>query len=116
MPQTQRRGRAAGGVEAKVGGGFRQCGRLQEGMGEGGGRGVWQRLGLARARGRQTQGRQNSQRRYTDGVWYEAAADDRRLGARVLPRLSEQARRSCECLDRQIDELGIRGAKLGAVL
>ena len=41
----------------------------------------------------------------------EAAAHDRRLGARVLPRLPEQARRLRQCGDRQAAQLGLRRAR-----
>ena len=56
---------------------------------------------------------EDAQRRAAVLKGADAAADDRRLGARVLPRLPEPPARSRQRCDRQAAELGLRRGKPG---
>ena len=60
-------------------------------------------LGLARAEGGEAQDREDAERRDAVHQGPDAAADDRRLGARVLPRLPEPPRR--DYVNAVIDKL-----------
>jgi hypothetical protein len=65
---------------------------------------------------RQAEDHEDAQRRACVHQGRDAAADDRRLGARVLPRLPESPARSRQRGDRQAAQLEFRGGKPGARL
>ena len=81
---------------------------VQEGILEGCGRAVRQRLGVARRRGRQAEGRHDRQCRSAVHQRADSAADDRRLGARLLSRLPESPRRPRQRGDRPPARLAVR--------
>ena len=69
---------------------------------------VRQRLGVAGAGWRQTQGGQDRQCRSAHDRWHETVIDHRRVGARLLPGLPEPARRLSQRRAGEADQLGFR--------
>ena len=108
QPEAEGRRRAAGALKQKIDAAFgsydafkkelRDAAVTQFGSG-------WAWLV---ADGGDAEGRQDRQRRDPLTKGHEAAADHRRLGARLLPRLPEPPRRLRQRLPRQAGQLGVR--------
>ncbi len=95
-------------MAARIDAAFGSYDDFKKAFAEAGGHAIRQRLGMAGRRERRAQGRQDRQRRSPVHQGADAAADDRCLGARLLPRLPESARRSRQRGDRQAAQLAVR--------